>query len=125
VPSGATAEDRAAAIAQARAMNPDALLSVLTGGVGGLFQPLFNLPYQMRIPAAYDMGAGILNYYPDLSDMYSKAAEIVVRILKGERPADIPVHTPKMTLVVNVAGAQRIGLTIAPSVVAKAVERNR
>jgi putative ABC transport system substrate-binding protein len=102
-------------------MNPDALLSVNSGGVvGRIFGNLFQLTFQLRIPTAYDVTSGILNYFPDPEDMYSKAAEIVVRILKGEPPSDIAVYTPKMKLTVRANDARQIGLTVAPSVLAKA-----
>jgi putative ABC transport system substrate-binding protein len=117
------AEERTAALVRVRALSPDALLSVNSGGggvVGGFFIPLYQLTFQLRVPTAYDVTGGILNYFPDLDDMYAKAAEIVVRILKGERPADIPVHTPKMKLTVRANDARQIGLTVAPSVLAKA-----
>jgi putative ABC transport system substrate-binding protein len=119
--ASSSAEERGAAFARVRAMNPDALLSVNSGGVvGGIFGNLFQLTFQLRIPTAYDVTSGILNYFPDPEDMYSKAAEIVVRILKGEPPSDIAVYTPKMKLTVRANDARQIGLTVAPSVLAKA-----
>jgi putative ABC transport system substrate-binding protein len=114
-------DERAAAVARVRAMNPDALLSVNSGGViGGFIGNLYQLTFQMRIPTAYDVTGGILNYFPDLDEAYAKAAEAVVRILHGERPSDIPLYTPKMRLTVRANDAQQIGLTVAPSVLAKA-----
>jgi putative ABC transport system substrate-binding protein len=119
---GPTAADGQAALAQVRAMKPDALLSVNSGGArGGAFKAgLYEFPFQLRIPQAFDFTNGVIGYFPDYGEMYAKAAEAVVRILKGERPTNIPVHIPKMRLTVNAAGARQIGLTVAPSVLAKA-----
>jgi putative ABC transport system substrate-binding protein len=121
---GPTAEDGQAALARVRAMKPDALLSVHSGGArGGAFKAaLYEFPFQVRIPSAFDITNGVITYHPDYDEMYAKAAEAVVRILKGERPADIPVHTPKMRLTVYASHARQMGLTIAPSVLAKADE---
>jgi putative ABC transport system substrate-binding protein len=117
-----SAEDGQAALARIRAMKPDALLSVNSGGArGGAFKAaLYEFPFQLRIPQAFDFTNGVIGYFPDYGEMYAKAAEAVVRILKGERPTNIPVHIPKMRLTVNAAGARQIGLTVAPSVLAKA-----
>lgn len=121
--ASSSADERGAALARVRALNPDGLLSVNSGGggvVGGIFGTLYQLTFQLRVPTAYDVTGGILNYFPDLDDMYSRAAEAVVRILDGERPSDIPVYTPKMRLMVRANDARQIGLTVAPSVLAKA-----
>jgi putative ABC transport system substrate-binding protein len=103
-------------------MKPDALLSVNSGGArGGAFKAgLYEFPFQLRIPQAFDHTNGVISYFPDFGEMHAKAAEAVGRILKGERPADIPVHTPRMRLTVQQNHARLMGLTIAPSVLAKA-----
>jgi len=80
-----------------------------------------------------DMGityASLLKYYartgelgPDFIDQYRAAAGYVDRILKGEKPADLPVQAPtKYELVVNLKTAKALGLTISASVLARADE---
>jgi ABC-type uncharacterized transport system substrate-binding protein len=66
---------------------------------------------------------GLLAYAPDRVDQYRRAAGYVDRILKGEKPADLPVQAPtKYQLVVNLKTAKALGLDIPTSVLARADE---
>jgi putative ABC transport system substrate-binding protein len=79
------------------------------------------LAAQYRLPAVYGWPflvreGGLISYSVDIVDQYRKAASYVDRILKGEKPANLPVQTPtKFDLAVNVKTAKALGLTVPPS----------
>jgi putative ABC transport system substrate-binding protein len=81
-----------------------------------------------RLPAIYPFrrfitSGGLAYYGADTKDMYGKLAEYVDRILKGAKPADLPVQTPtKFELVINLKAAKAIGLTVPPLMLTRADE---
>ena len=79
-----------------------------------------------RLPSTYYYreavdGGGLMSYGADLADSYRRVAYFVDKILKGAKPADLPVEQPtKFELVINIKTAKQIGLTIPPEVLARA-----
>ena len=85
-----------------------------------------DLAAKNRLPAIYARGdyvdsGGLMSYGADQIEPYKRVASTVDKILKGRKPADIPVEQPtKFELVINLKAAKQIGLTIPPSVVYQA-----
>jgi putative tryptophan/tyrosine transport system substrate-binding protein len=89
---------------------------------------IIGLAAQYRLPAVYFTrffvtAGGLISYGPDYVDQFRRAAGYVDRILKGEKPADLPVQAPtKYELVVNLKTTKALGLTIPQSVLTRADE---
>jgi putative ABC transport system substrate-binding protein len=78
------------------------------------------------LPAVYGISGvvengGLMTYAPSQTEMWHRAATYVDKILKGTKPADLPVEQPtKFEFVINLRAAKQIGLTIPPNVLARA-----
>jgi putative ABC transport system substrate-binding protein len=84
------------------------------------------LAAKSRLPAVFNVeqyteAGGLIAYGPSLTDMFRRAAIYIDKILKGAKPADLPVEQPKkFELVINLKTAKQIGLTVPPNVLARA-----
>ena len=91
-------------------------------------EQLFSLALRFRLPTVYPfryyvVGGGLASYGPDLIAIYARSAEYVDRILKGAKPADLPVQAPtKYELVINSKAAKSIGLSVSAGLLARADE---
>jgi putative ABC transport system substrate-binding protein len=87
---------------------------------------LVDLAVKNRLPVMYPQSefaeaGGLMSYGPSVPDLFRRAAIYVDKILKGAKPADLPVEQPtKFELVINLKAAKQIGLTIPPNVLARA-----
>jgi putative ABC transport system substrate-binding protein len=86
------------------------------------------LATRYRIPAVYwsrdfaELG-GLISYGPDLVDEFRRAASYADRILKGEKPSELPVQAPiRFKLVINLKTAKALGLDMPPTLLARADE---
>ena len=102
-------------------------LSVLRNGVNNNYRArIVDFAAKSRLPAMYpdrefvEMG-GLMSYGPNFVDLFRRAATYVDKILKGAKPADLPVEQPtKFEFIVNLKAAKQIGLKIPPNVLARA-----
>jgi putative ABC transport system substrate-binding protein len=87
---------------------------------------IVELATKSRLPATYSRpeyveGGGLMTYGVKMTELFRRTATYVDKILKGAKPADLPVEQPtKFELVINLRTAKQIGLTIPPNVLARA-----
>jgi putative tryptophan/tyrosine transport system substrate-binding protein len=104
------------------------LIVTAAGGSSTRRSLIITLAARHRLPAVYPFryyvaDGGLISYGPDPIDQYRRAAGYVDRILKGEKPADLPVQAPtKYELVINLKTAKALGLTVPDSLLARADE---
>jgi putative tryptophan/tyrosine transport system substrate-binding protein len=111
------------------ARSPDDGLIVMGSALGASHSSLIvTLAARHRLPTVYPFrffvtGGGLISYGPDTIDPYRRAAGYVDRVLKGEKPADLPVQAPaKYRTVINLKTAKALGLEVPPMLLARADE---
>ena len=112
---------------QAAAKGAASALITVTGGLLNRYpKAIADLAVKNRMPSMFERSpyveaGGLLSYAPNDADSYRRAATYVDMILKGAKPADLPVEQPtKFELVINLKTAKQIGVTISPNVLARA-----
>jgi putative tryptophan/tyrosine transport system substrate-binding protein len=122
-----TAKDIEPAFRAARKGRADAVLEIVAGEIRGSQQKeIATLAIKTRLPVMWERpeyveAGGLMSYGVRLSDLDRRAAAYVDKILKGAKPADLPVEQPKkFEFVINLKAAKTIGLTIPPNVLARA-----
>jgi putative ABC transport system substrate-binding protein len=103
---------------------------VVTGSPFGATHPdvIVGLAARYKLPAVYPFSryvrvGGLISYGPDLESQFRPAADYIDRILKGEKPADLPVQTPtKYRIAINLKTAKALGLTLPETLLARAEE---
>jgi putative ABC transport system substrate-binding protein len=101
----------------------------MADGFNGVHRaPIISLAAQNNVPAVYAQSffvkdGGLLSYGPDVLDMFRRSAPYVDRILRGAKPAELPVQLPtKFEMVLNVKTAKALGLIVPPSILLRADE---
>jgi putative ABC transport system substrate-binding protein len=122
------AEDLAPAFAAAKAAGGQAVIFQTDNLMFGHREEIAQLALANRLPSIHSYppevrDGGLMSYGPDLAESYGRAAALVDRILKGARPADLPVEEPtRFMLAINLKTAAALGITIPPALLARAEE---
>ena len=104
----------------------DAVLVLASPVLNSHRTQIVDLAVKSRLPAIYHRpefveDGGLMTYGVSITDLYRRAATYVDKILKGAKPADLPVEQPKkFEFIINLKAAKQIGLTIPPNVLARA-----
>jgi putative ABC transport system substrate-binding protein len=111
------------------AQSPNGGLILAASGIGAANHNLvITAAARYKLPAVYLQrrfvaAGGLISYGPNFADQFRRAASYVDRILRGEKPADLPVQAPnKYELAINLKTAKALGLTVPPSLLARADE---
>jgi putative ABC transport system substrate-binding protein len=121
-------DDFPKAFAAIRSARPDALMVLVEPVIGSRRKQIIEFAAGSNLPAIYDWGTvardgGLISYSPAFLDHYPLAADYVDKILKGAKPADLPVQQPaKFELLINLKTAKALGLTIPQSLLVGADE---
>jgi putative ABC transport system substrate-binding protein len=110
----------------ARKERADAVLVLGSAVLNSQRTQVIDLAVKSQLPALYRNlefveDGGLMSYATSFTDLYRRAATYVDKILKGAKPADLPIEQPKkFELIINLKAAKQIGLTIPPNVLARA-----
>ena len=121
-------EDFDKAFSEISASRADALIVLVTPAFDSGQRRLLDLAAANRLPAMYSFkgyveAGGLMSYGPSLADNFRRAATYVDKILKGVKPADLPIQQPtKFELVINLKTAKTLGLAIPQSLLQRADE---
>jgi len=116
------------AFAAMRAERPDGLIIISDAMFTNQRKRIVDLVAKSRLPAVYDarefpQSGGLMSYGANIPDLFRRAAIFVDKILRGAKPADLPVEQPtKFELIINLKTARALGLTIPQSVLVRADE---
>jgi len=119
-------DDVATAFRAARDAKANAVNVFSSPFLASLYREIITLSAEYRLPAIYQWkehveAGGLISFGPNLAALYRQAGTIVVKILKGAKPSELPVEQPtKFELVVNARTAQSLGLPVPPSVLVRA-----
>jgi putative ABC transport system substrate-binding protein len=119
-------DDFEGAFARAKRDGAQALITTTGALINNQPRQLLDLAVKNRLPAMYPYrefveAGGLMSYAPNSTDLWRRAADFVDKILKGTKPADIPVEQPmKFEFVINLKAANQIGVTIPSNVLARA-----
>jgi putative ABC transport system substrate-binding protein len=119
-------EDLESAFARMKRERAQALITSLSGQIATKRREVLEFAAKNRLPAIYPYSefaeaGGLMSYAPNQTDSWRRAADFVDKILKGNKPADLPVEQPtKFEFLVNLQAAKQIGVTIPPNVLARA-----
>ena len=121
-------DDLGGAFHAARDGRADAINVFSSPFLASLYQEIISLAAEFRLPAIYQWkehaeAGGLISYGPGLAAMFRQSATIVVKVLKGAKPSDLPVEQPtRFELAINLKTAKALGLDLSPTLVARADE---
>jgi ABC-type uncharacterized transport system substrate-binding protein len=119
-------DDFESAFAQAKKERSQALITTPGLLVATQQRQVLDFAAESRLPAMYSNSefveaGGLMSYAPNYMDLFRRTADLVDKILKGTKTADLPIDQPKkFEFIINLKAAKQIGLTIPPNVLARA-----
>jgi putative ABC transport system substrate-binding protein len=119
-------DDFDSAFARAKKDSAQALITTVSPLFNDQRRQVLDFAAKNRLPAMYPASefveaGGLMSYAPSYTDLWRRAADFVDKILKGTKPADLPVEQPmKFEFIINLKAAKQIGLTIPPNVLVRA-----
>jgi putative tryptophan/tyrosine transport system substrate-binding protein len=119
-------EDFDGAFARAKRDGAQALITFPSALINTQQRQVLDFAAKNRLPAMYPYSefveaGGLMSYAPNITDLFRRAADFVDKILKGTKPADLPIDQPKkFDFIINLKTAKQIGVTIPPNVLARA-----